>query len=82
MCNENKMCIRDSPSPINPKPGCRFAARCRYATDACREATPELVEVKPDHFVAVSYTHLDVYKRQVLFNGIKSRRSSNVLCMA
>ena len=40
------------PSPINPKPGCRFAARCRYATDACREATPELVEVKPDHFVA------------------------------
>lgn len=40
------------PSPINPKPGCRFAARCRYATDACREATQELVEVKPDHFVA------------------------------
>ena len=40
------------PSPINPKPGCRFAARCRYATDAFREATPELVEVKPDHFVA------------------------------
>lgn len=40
------------PSPINPKPGCRFAARCRYATEQCRQETPELVEVKPDHFVA------------------------------
>lgn len=40
------------PSPINPKPGCRFAARCRYATDACRQETPQLVEIKPEHFVA------------------------------
>jgi len=24
-------------SPINPEPGCRFAARCRYATDLCRQ---------------------------------------------
>ena len=40
------------PSPINPKPGCRFAARCRYATDACKKDTPNLTEVKPGHFVA------------------------------
>ena len=40
------------PSPINPKPGCRFAARCRYATDKCREIAPELVEIEPEHFVA------------------------------
>lgn len=38
-------------SAINPKPGCRFAARCPYATQACLEPQP-LVEVKPDHFVA------------------------------
>ena len=44
------------PSPINPKPGCRFAARCRYATDQCRQETPELAEVKPDHFVACHRT--------------------------
>ena len=25
-------------SPINPKPGCRFAVRCPYATDRCRGA--------------------------------------------
>ena len=43
---------REIPSPINPKPGCRFAGRCRYATEACRTATPELVEIKPEHFVA------------------------------
>ena len=37
-------------SPINPKPGCRFAARCPYATDACRE--PQLLrEIEPGHFV-------------------------------
>ena len=43
------------PSPINPPPGCRFAARCKYATDLCREKQPELVELEPDHFVACHY---------------------------
>ena len=38
-------------SPINPKPGCRFMARCRYATEAC--ANPQqLEEVRPGHFVS------------------------------
>ena len=40
------------PSPINPPPGCRFAARCKYATDLCRQEMPKLVEIEPDHFVA------------------------------
>lgn len=40
------------PSPINPKPGCRFAARCKYAKPVCHEQTPELKEVEKDHFVA------------------------------
>ena len=30
------------PSPINPKPGCRFCARCRKATAQCHEETPKL----------------------------------------
>ncbi len=38
-------------SPINPKPGCRFAARCPYAVDRCREPQ-ELHEMSPNHFVA------------------------------
>ena len=40
------------PSPINPKPGCKFAGRCRYAKDVCKQTTPELKEVKPGHFAA------------------------------
>ena len=39
-------------SPIDPEPGCRFAARCPYATDACKKETPVLQEVVPGHFVA------------------------------
>lgn len=39
-------------SPINPKPGCRFAPRCIYATERCRGEDPVLREIEPDHFVA------------------------------
>lgn len=39
-------------SPINPKPGCRFASRCPYAFDKCTQADPELIETEPNHFVA------------------------------
>ena len=42
-------------SPINPKPGCRFASRCPYAKDVCREATPELREISPEHFTACHF---------------------------
>jgi peptide/nickel transport system ATP-binding protein len=38
-------------SPINPKPGCRFAARCPYAQEKCHEPQ-KLQEVSKDHFVA------------------------------
>lgn len=37
-------------SPINPPPGCRFAARCPYAKEACRQPQ-KLEEVAPNHFV-------------------------------
>jgi len=40
------------PSLLDPPPGCRFAARCRFATDACRAAEPPLREVAPGHKVA------------------------------
>ena len=39
-------------SPIDPKPGCRFAPRCPYAEERCRCETPEVREIMPDHFVA------------------------------
>jgi peptide/nickel transport system ATP-binding protein len=40
------------PKLIAPGPGCRFAARCKYAMPACTEATPPLKEVVPGHKVA------------------------------
>ena len=39
-------------SPINPPAGCRFAARCEYTCDKCRQMTPEMKEICPGHFVA------------------------------
>ena len=39
-------------SPINPKPGCRFAPRCKYAKKVCTEELPLLREIDKDHFVA------------------------------
>ncbi|MCI2049583.1 MAG: ATP-binding cassette domain-containing protein [Lachnospiraceae bacterium] len=42
-------------SPIDPKPCCRFAARCPYATDRCRAEEPVLREMKPGHQVACHY---------------------------
>ena len=39
-------------SPINPKLGCRFAARCPEATEECRRSDLKLREVEQGHFVA------------------------------
>ena len=38
-------------SPVDPKPGCRFAARCNYACDKCHQPQT-LEEVTPGHFVS------------------------------
>ena len=38
-------------SPINPKPGCRFASRCQFACDKCHEPQ-QLEEIMPNHRVA------------------------------
>lgn len=38
-------------SPINPKPGCRFMARCQYASQPC-EQPQKLEEYAPGHFVS------------------------------
>lgn len=38
-------------SPIDPKPGCRFAARCPYATEACKQPQ-QLEEILPNHYIS------------------------------
>lgn len=42
----------DVPSPIDPNPGCRFKARCKYAKPICGESMPEFKEIEKDHFAA------------------------------
>ena len=39
-------------SPIDPKPGCRFAPRCVHAQPECLAADPALREVSPGRFAA------------------------------
>lgn len=39
-------------SPIEPKPGCRFAKRCPYAKESCTGHEFPLLEIEEDHFVA------------------------------
>jgi peptide/nickel transport system ATP-binding protein len=39
-------------SPIEPKPGCRFAPRCLYAQEGCTKADPPLREFEGRRFVA------------------------------
>jgi oligopeptide/dipeptide ABC transporter ATP-binding protein len=39
-------------SPIDMKPGCRFAARCDICAEECTGADPELTEFSKGHFAA------------------------------
>lgn len=39
-------------SPVNPGPGCRFAARCPFVKEECRTGEIILEEVSPGHFAA------------------------------
>lgn len=53
--NERIVLEGDVSSPINPKPGCRFAERCRFAKNECTTTSPELEEVLPGRFVACHF---------------------------
>jgi peptide/nickel transport system ATP-binding protein len=40
------------PNLVTPPPGCRFHPRCPHAMDVCRQAFPEIKELKKNHLVA------------------------------
>ncbi|MCB1490912.1 MAG: ATP-binding cassette domain-containing protein [Rhodobiaceae bacterium] len=40
------------PDPLNPPPGCAFAARCPAAEADCRQSPPPFTTVAPDHEAA------------------------------
>ncbi len=39
-------------NPINPKPECRFAPRCEFCIDRCRETEPYMMDMGNNHFVS------------------------------
>jgi oligopeptide/dipeptide ABC transporter ATP-binding protein len=43
------------PDLVHPPTGCRFAPRCTYARDRCREEAPPLLEGEPGHFYRCWY---------------------------
>ncbi len=49
--NKRELLKGELTSPVDPAPGCRFAARCKYATEACKQPQ-KLEEVEPNHFVS------------------------------
>lgn len=48
--NKREILRGEITSPVNPKPGCRFAARCPFAKEACYQPQKQ-VEASPGHFV-------------------------------
>jgi len=42
----------ETPSSLNPPPGCRYNPRCPRATDICRSEEPLLEEMEPGHWAA------------------------------
>ena len=43
------------PHPLDLPKGCKFAPRCRYATDKCRQAEPELTSVSEEQQIRCFY---------------------------
>lgn len=43
------------PHPLDLPKGCKFAPRCKYATEKCHNEEPELVELEPGHSIRCFY---------------------------
>lgn len=43
------------PHPLDLPKGCKFAPRCKYCTQRCREEEPELVEIETNHQIRCFY---------------------------
>ncbi|MGC6177063.1 ABC transporter ATP-binding protein [Lacrimispora sp. 38-1] len=54
--NKREILRGEITSPVNPKPGCRFAARCPYAKEECLKQQKQ-AEVSPGHFVTCCRLH-------------------------
>ena len=48
---ERRLIRGEVTSPIDPPPGCRFASRCRFASESCTGGDLPMTEVSPGHQV-------------------------------
>lgn len=64
----------DVPSPINPKPICRFANRCWMSQQICFEKEPELLEITPGHCVKCHFANKS---RQLMAGAEKTGLNSD-----
>lgn len=49
---KNEIIHGEVPSPVNPKPGCRFGGRCPHCRESCMEKDPVFREISENHYVA------------------------------
>lgn len=49
---DGEMLSGELTSPIDPKSGCRFAPRCRFANESCTADNYQLTEIAPKHWCA------------------------------
>ena len=54
------------PDMARPPAGCRFHPRCPYAEAICRESTPELRVVGPDHVAACHFAGIKPFGRDLV----------------
>ncbi|MFD1031704.1 ABC transporter ATP-binding protein [Metaplanococcus flavidus] len=75
----------DVPSPIDPPQGCRFHTRCPFATDLCKEETPQLRTVDKMaeghqaacHYInEVSFDNLKIEQELVKVESLQSEDAS------
>ena len=43
------------PHPLDLPKGCKFAPRCKYATEKCRQEEPALEKIEEDHVIRCFY---------------------------
>jgi oligopeptide/dipeptide ABC transporter ATP-binding protein len=56
----------DVADPAQPPSGCYFHPRCRYATERCRNETPQLEEIAPGHLASCHHA------RELTLQGVRT----------
>ncbi|MEZ5849174.1 MAG: ABC transporter ATP-binding protein [Hyphomicrobiaceae bacterium] len=65
------------PNLLNPPDGCRFAPRCRFAVDACKEV-PALAEAESGHLVACHRVgEIETIDRDEIVEGVAKEQTSS-----